>query len=432
MATFDFDQEYAANFSYQVTREFPVRMIGQEISIPGLFLGPIYFYYLVPFFMISHLHPVGGVIGSLLVGLVIIVAYFFVAKELFGGKAGLIAAFLRAILFQELTNDYLMAPSYASELLALLTIWGLNRLYRGQTKALLLIALLFGLYTSIHPILMPFYLVLLVMVVLKRQLLHLQTTIFACGLFLLSNLPLILFEYFHRFLEVKKLLSLFTGVHETKNLSTLLYYLQLNLLEPRRILSLELLPKPLFILALLWGLAWLYIKRVGPLRTAFHRLFLPLTYSVFIAYYFFFPSHVSEYYFLGLTTLAVLYLSAFLSRLTKKRVGILLLSLILINISFFQLKALWARWNNPSLVTLYHKDKIVKEIITRQRGQPFSVTFIDQPGWSFGFNYLFKLYGFQDLSQQKNRPNYTIVIPKFLSLDSINISSGNIGIILPK
>ena len=48
MASLDFDQEYASNFAYRVLREFPIQMIGQGLSVQGLFMGPWYFYFLVP------------------------------------------------------------------------------------------------------------------------------------------------------------------------------------------------------------------------------------------------------------------------------------------------------------------------------------------------------------------------------------------------
>ena len=78
MAAFDFDQEYASNFAYSVIKEFPVQLIGQQLSVEGLFMGPLYFYYLVPFFALFNLHPFGGFVGSVILGLTTVVAYFII------------------------------------------------------------------------------------------------------------------------------------------------------------------------------------------------------------------------------------------------------------------------------------------------------------------------------------------------------------------
>lgn len=90
------------------------------------------------------------------------------------------------------------------------------------------------------------------------------------------------------------------------------------------------------------------------------------------------------------------------------------------------------KWANPSLITLYHKDFIVKEIVKRQpKHEEFYVSYISELGWNFGFSYLFKYYGHQPQTKEAKQPIYTIVLPKSLSPDSIDIGSGNIGIILP-
>lgn len=101
--------------------------------------------------------------------------------------------------------------------------------------------------------------------------------------------------------------------------------------------------------------------------------------------------------------------------------------------SLFNIKHLINHWNNPSLTTLAHKDFIVKEILKRQPSdKEFYVSYIKHPGWNFGFNYLFKLYGHIPQTKEAKPPVYTIVIPKGLSEGSLSITSGNIGLILPE
>mgnify|MGYP001585352127 CR=1 FL=1 len=99
MASFDFDQEYASNFAYAVLKEYPIQLIGQGLSVQGLFMGPLYFYYLVPFYALTNLHPIGSFIGSVILGLITILVYFWVAKKMFGETAALTIGFFRTILF---------------------------------------------------------------------------------------------------------------------------------------------------------------------------------------------------------------------------------------------------------------------------------------------------------------------------------------------
>ena len=49
----------------------------------------------------------------------------------------------------------------------------------------------------------------------------------------------------------------------------------------------------------------------------------------------------------------------------------------------------------------------------------------------FGFDYWFKLYDCVPQDKEPKETVYTIVIPKSLSLDGLNLESGDIGLILP-
>ncbi len=434
MASFDFDQEYAANFAYNVLRVYPIQLIGQGLSVEGLFMGPWYFYYLVPFFAVTNLHPLGGVIGSVILSLFIILTYFLVGKSLFGIKAGIIAAFIRSLLSTEMGNDLSMAPAYASELIVLITWVLFYKYWQGQTKYLLILGFVFGLYTSIHPILFPFYFVFLTLLILKRKLPDIKYLFLSVFAFILPIVPLIIFEYLHNFLEVKRLAELFsTSPAEGGRTYEIIKYLSLNAGEPQRILNLNFIPEQFFTILFLTIIIILAFKGVGFWKDKFHKYFLFIAYFVFLIYYTFFPTHVPEYYFQGLTTLAILYIPANLALMVKHRLLRILLIIIIINFTFVNIQSLIGKWNNPSLITLYNKDVIVREIIKRTSpNQEFYVSYIKEPGWNFGFDYLFKYYGRIPQTREAKPPVYTIVIPKALSLDSLDLVYGNIGLILPK
>ncbi len=433
VANFDFDQEYAANFAYAVVKEFPIQLIGQGLSIQGLFIGPLYFYYLVPFFMLTNLHPIGGIIGSAVFGLITIFAYFFVTKSVFGTKAALIITFLRSVLFTELGNDWAMAPALQADLPALLTWYFFYKYWEGHVKIFPWVGFIFGVYTSLHPILFPFYLVFLFLILLKKRLPNVKMTIVSFVAFLIPVSPLLVFEYFHNFLEVRRIVELFTGpTLESKGLSQISSYIRFNLSDPQRILGLEKIPLITFSILLFVAISLLVKKRVSFWKQKFHIVILGATYTLFIGYYSLFPAHVPEYYFMALTTLMILYVGASLSLLLKIRFGVLILFLVLTNIFLVNFGKLQERWSNTSGIGLYDKDYLVKEIVKRQpEGSEFYVSYIKYLGWNFGFDYLFKYYGRIPQTIVAKPPVYTIVLPKTLSPDSIDLYSRGGGLILP-
>lgn len=434
MAPLDFDQEYAANFAYNVLQVYPIQLIGQGMSIQGLFMGPWYFYYLVPFFAFSNLHPIGGFVGSVIFSLFIIVAYFWVGKSLFGIKAGLIAAFIRSILFTEIGNDLSMAPAFSCELLVLITWVLFYKYWQGKTKYFPILFFVFGLYTSIHPILFPFYIVFFILLLIKRKLPDIKTLILSLFAFLIPIISLIIFEYFHNFLEVKLLFNTFSSSPlKSDYFSNFIKYFLYNIGEPQRILGINFIPKDIFAILFFSIIFILIIKKVGFWKDSFHKIVLAITYAVFLIYYTLFPTHVPEYYFQALTSLCILYISANLALLAKKPYFLIVLIFILGNMAYYNFSLLTNKWNNPSLANLYQKDFIVQEILKKQpQNEEFYVSYIKLPGWNFGFDYLFKYYGRVPQTREAKPPVYTIVIPKSLSENSINISAGNIGLILPK
>jgi len=436
MAYFDFDQAYAANFAYDVLREFPIRMIGQGLSIEGLFMGPIYFYFLVPFYALFHLHPLGGAIGSVFLGLGIITAYYFFGSKLFGKPAGLIAAFLGTVLFREIESDWSATPAFSSKLLVLVTWYCFYQYWQGKTKYLPLLGFVFGLYTSFHPVLFPFYLVFLILFLIKRKLPDFKTIFLSIIAFIAPLAPLILFEFLHNFLEVKRLFELITGPKSPStalSLTKLLKYTHLVINEPQNMLGLN-LHFPALLSGLLLLMAVIFtLKRVSFWKESFHLLMLLITLLVFILYYFFLPIHVPEYYFIAPIVLLFFYFSGVLGFWTTRPLGKIGVIVFLTWVTLVNVQTLYfSKWTNPKLITLAHKDTIVKAIVREQpQNEPFFVSYLNIPGWNFGFDYFFKLYGYKPEDKGVENAIYTIVIPKALSIDSIDISSGNIGLILP-
>ena len=103
MASFDFDQESGSNIAYEIIKENHIRLIGQELTVGGIFMGPWYYYLLVPFYLASNLHPIGGAIASVVFSLVIIFFYYKTAEKMFGVSAGFIAAFIILLIIYDIT-----------------------------------------------------------------------------------------------------------------------------------------------------------------------------------------------------------------------------------------------------------------------------------------------------------------------------------------
>ncbi len=436
-AGFDYDQEYAANFAYRVVQEYPIQMIGQNLSVGGLFMGPFYFYFLTPFFIAANLHPIGGVFGSITLGLITIAAYFYIFKSVFGLKAAIIASLLRASLSSFLGADLAMTPAFSADLPALVTWFCFYKYWNNRLNYLIPLSFLFGLYTSYHPILFPFYLVFLIILAFKRSLPNWKILILSLFALFIPLLPLIRFEYHHDFLEIKRLFSLGSENGDpvnTLNYSRLAWLLNASFFNPIYtffgIYSQDFVSTvgktwgilfylPLFILIFLRRNFW---------KDPFHKIVFLSTYALFITYYFFLPISLTEYYLLGTSTLFFIYAVASFSQVKSKLVIFMVIT-ALICINLYQWHQQVTR--NDSM-TLHDKEQIVAKIkASTGENEDFFVSFITKPGYNFGYPYLFKIYNRIPSNDPQPR-TFNIVSPKSMVGDKFDFESGDIGLILPK
>ncbi len=306
MVGFDFDQEYAAMFAQTILKVFPIQMIGQGLSVQGLFMGPFYFYYLVPFFALTHLDPIGGYVGSIFLGIGTIILYYVLLRRVFGRIAGIISALLASTLLLYIQYDWAMAPTYSSSCIVLLTWFCLYNYWYGRTAYLLLLSFLFGMYTSIHPILFPFYALFVLMLAMRRKLPSLRIALLSLFLFIIPLTPLLLFEYFRHFLELKTLLALHgSSSAEGKSFATLIDYSLILFRFPVLLFQFPLAGWSATTFSILFYMApiILSVKKIGFWKDRFHIYMMVATLVVFLCYYYFLPTHVPEYYFIGVESI---------------------------------------------------------------------------------------------------------------------------------
>lgn len=72
-------------------------LLGPTASVGGFFLGPIYYYFMLPFLWLWHLDPAGPAVMVALFGIATVYLLFRLGKKLYGPEVGLIAASLYAV-----------------------------------------------------------------------------------------------------------------------------------------------------------------------------------------------------------------------------------------------------------------------------------------------------------------------------------------------
>ncbi|MBI4036349.1 hypothetical protein HY386_00525 [Candidatus Daviesbacteria bacterium] len=412
------------------------RLIGQLTTAPGVFIGPFFYYLLIPFFLLTKMDPIGGLIPITFLGLLTVFSYYFCFSRLFSKQVGLIAAFLHAVLLSPVIFDRAVVPSTPTHLWMIWYFYTVISLVRGNFKVLPILGVLIGLIWHIHVALFPPLLAVPVALILAKKLPPKDEILKFIILLLVTSLPLLGFEIKHYFSQTVSLIHNLSinqgGGQGVEKLNLILIYLGRNI--SRLFLYPQMLPE------ITWR-AWFFIILL-PLIFFVQRkilatkevLVLLLWMGGVIGFYSLSSTVISEYYFTNLEVIFMMIVSLSLVKLInlgkwwKVAIFALLGILLLKNLYFFITQPIYKKG--------YLERKAVAEFITRdsqKRGFPcVAVSYITPPGENVGFRYMFWLNRLHVNQPFSGSPVYTIVFPADLARGAIDEQYGQIGVILPE
>ena len=428
------DQDLIGWFVKDIVVNHNLRLIGQQTSQLGVFIGPLFYYVIIPFYLITNMDPIGGVIFVTLIGLITIYSFYYVFKNVFDEKTGLIAAAIYATSFSTVLTDREVVPTTPVMLWSIWFLYDLHLLLKGKFKfGLPLLGVLVGLIWHINMGLVLLTPVAVLAIILSKKLPKPKTAILSLSLFLLLSAPLILFELRHNFLQSHAIISSLAGNSTggsvqapsekiyrvaqlvNANIKNLLWGSVIDLPEKYHYL----LPAILFA-----GLA--FFKKINKKLA----LLLALWVSLFVVFLTFNSIIISEYYLNSINVVWTLLLSLLVNWIISSRYknfGVLILAIFIsLNINRFIKLPI----NKSGYI---ERKAIVAEIArdSRERGYPcVAASYIVSPGRDLGYRYFFWLQDLHVNSPKSLAPVYSIVFPHSL-VDSIDKSFGALGLIYP-
>jgi 4-amino-4-deoxy-L-arabinose transferase-like glycosyltransferase len=200
-------------------------LIGPGTSVGGMYLGPLYYYFMAPFLFLAGYSPVGPAIGVALLSVTTIYLVYLAGRDWFSKTAGLIAAVLYAIaptviIYSRSSWNPNIMPFFA--LLAVYSVWRAWKEKEAAWVILTSISLAFVLQSHyLGVLLVPVifvFICLLLKEVRKNKIIKSQATkflLFSLTLFTLLMSPLVLFDFRHGFLNSKALYKFLTIRQET-------------------------------------------------------------------------------------------------------------------------------------------------------------------------------------------------------------------------
>lgn len=427
------DQDLSSWIVKDIVLNGHLRLGGQQTSILGVFIGPLFYYLLVPFYLLFRMDPVAGVALVTTFGIFSVGSSYFVFSKLFGKIAGLVGGLFWATSYFFIFNDREVVPTMPVVLWTLWFFYALNLLLKGNRLSYPLLGFLVGLIWNLNLALFLLVPLALLASTVARRKISFKGLLIGIVVALIVSLPLIFFEARHNFLQTRALLGSSGSFNIDrpsfpKSLDRTLYIVSRN--TQRILLGSEVRVHDSFSLTLLLvSLGLLIYKKKISKDLA---ILLVTWVSVYIVFFTLYPIVLSEYYLNGLAIVwfatIVLTISSLLSPEGRSRRWGMVLLVFLLTLNFYRFI------KHPINRIGYLEKKALVSFIdedSKKRGYPcVSVSYIVEPGYDLGYRYLFFLGGMHVNRPLSGSPVYTIVFPHS-KVGRIDKSFGALGLVLP-
>jgi 4-amino-4-deoxy-L-arabinose transferase-like glycosyltransferase len=227
---FQGDQGRDALVVKQMIKDGKLTLLGPVTSVGNMYLGPFYYYFMVPFLAITYPDPIGPAYAVALMNIISLGFIYLIGKEMFGKMAGWLSLFIYvfmipAIIISRFSWNPNLAPT-----VSMLLVWALFRFWsKKQYAKFLWVGLTLGILAQLHYMAMIMLGVVLVIFVIgisqnwKDRFKIIEVGIGAVIIFGLTWLPLLIFNARHDNLILNAFTTFLTGGEQRLNLNQLMH-----------------------------------------------------------------------------------------------------------------------------------------------------------------------------------------------------------------
>lgn len=391
---FDWDQE---NICYLVKNIIngKLTLIGPRVvSDAGFFLGPYFSYLLVPFFLLTKLHPKALIFFVIFVNILFFWLTFFVLKRIFNQFIAIFFLFFWTINYLLIYLDIVAWNPLLIPLGILINLYFLKQIHaKNKLIDWVILGIILGFFLNMHfqfIFVIFFSFIFLLLSLIKKEILFniKNISLFLISFFLMF-FPLFLFDLRHQFLNTRAFFNFFFGSEKALNKDISIWWSVFgNFIKPLIVLGdpfKNQWPTKIFYFLNLFIIFFLQKKEKGFKKRFFQSLFI--LWVFFPLAFMFWGKRPAEYYFIFLYPFIFLTLINFFTKIKKLSI----LILILIVIFFLTKENIFSTFKN-NYFGFYYKEKVAKIIKKKTEGKKFNISFDVPLGMNYGFNYFFDFY----------------------------------------
>lgn len=369
-------------------------LLGPTASVGGFFLGPIYYYFMMPFLWAFNLDPVGPAVMVALFGIATIYFIYKTGKDFFDPKAGLVAALFYAI------SPVVIAYSRASwnpnivPFFTIIIIYLTKKIVTdNQWKKIIWLGFLFGISLQLHYLVSFLAIGIATYLIFYGRLKRIKEYFIGVLGFFLGISPFLLFEVRHGFPNT---ISLFNFIFHGKEIGVgKISFINIITNVSERLFSRLITNNnlPLAVILLLSTLIiyfYCYYKNRNNPKIV-QTLILLLFWGVFgVGLFGFYKKPIYDYYLGFLFPLSFLLTGHLFSHLSEKLFGkILTLGLI---IFIFILNWAGIPFRFPANKQLDQTINISRFVFDKTEGKPFNFALITGQNSDHAYRYFFEVW----------------------------------------
>ncbi len=433
--TYSHDQDLIGWFVRDVLSGH-LRLIGQETSVPGVFIGSVFYYLIVPFYLIFGMNPIGGIALVTFLSVLTIVSIYFVFSRIFDNKIGLIGAFLYSVSYYFVLNNQEVVPTMPVSLWGIWYLYSLYLIIKNKKLGYILSFGLIGFIWNINFALAIPSVAIPVAIVLSKRKINFKWVLTGLVVFFIVALPFLFFETRHGFQQSRAI----TLAIEGKNLNNAglnntfsdqfwkvadIVYKNTTRIFIRKT---PLVPDTLPFFVLTFVTFFAFLKNRGYWKIGAVIGVWTLAYVLFFT---FSKISLSEYYFNGLN---IVWLTStalsinFIYNLKGLKWLVFVALALFLGVSFYRLFT-YAENGNGYVERKALIDFIKKDSLER-RFDCVSISYITDPGYDLGYRYLIWLDKLKLKHPQKDIPVYTVAFP-LSKVGRTDVNFGVLGLVLP-
>jgi 4-amino-4-deoxy-L-arabinose transferase-like glycosyltransferase len=369
-------------------------LLGPTASVGGFFLGPLYYYLMVPFLWAFRLNPVGPAVMVALFGILTVWLVYKVGKEFFNSSVGLLSAGLYAISPLVVSYSRSSWNPNLMPLASLSIIWfAFQAVKKKDWRWFLIVGFLFGLAIQLH------YLTTFLMAVIAIYFLiflpkkfYLKAFFFSLFGFMVGWLPLILFEIRHNFPNFKTLYKFIFFGEETGFVANkflpIISNVSFRLFNRLVVNNQKLLAS--FLIFLVSGF-FIYFWFTEKKKREIYSL-LGIWLFVGILLFGFYQKGIYDYYFGFMFPLPFLLTGLAIEKMMRLNKTFLYIAILLY--CYIALVNLWGiPFRYPPNRQLEQTKTIVRFILEKAEGKPFNLALITGGNSDHAYRYFLEIWG---------------------------------------